>query len=456
MTKHTIKTRLLKLLPAAAILLATYLCPGWQDLPSEAVSAAGVLLSALWLWSSEALPMSASILLLIGVTMAEGLLKPIDALRSCDWKTALFVVASSGITAVMAGCTIPRRMTRWLLRLSQNRAGVFVLGFGLLVCVCSSVMSSLATCALFAGMADELLGNEKSSLRRCLMLVIPACAGIGGFMTPAGTPANLLVLSMLESSGSPIRFWQWCVIGIPLGLVTTVLFVISAVRVIRPDLRALHLDFPLPTRLQQRKDRLTLIMILLMLTGWIMTSWVHAITLWQVACIGVLLMLLPPIRILDLRRLWAHIHWDLVLTMGTVGLLMGAVTQSGLTAWLCQRMVAPLTSLSPTVMLVVVSVEVCCIRAFIPTTTGAVMLLAPLLLELAALTGQSAAVLLMILAYWTACALLLVYTEPIYLLTWQRKDYSALDLLRIGALPSLLMATLGAPLIRALTLLVGR
>lgn len=60
----------------------------------------------------------------------------------------------------------------------------------------------------------------------------------------------------------------------------------------------------------------------------------------------------------------------------------------------------------------------------------------------------------MLLAYWTACALLLVYTKPIYLLTWQHRDYSPLDLLRIGACPSLLMAILGTPLIRALTLLV--
>lgn len=454
MTKRTVKIRFFKLLPAAAILLLTHQCPGWQDLSSEAINAAGVLLSALWLWSSEVLPMSGSILLLICVTMGEGLLKPGDALRSFDWKTALFVVASSGITAIMAGCSIPRRMTRHLLRLSRNRAVFFILGFGLLVSVCSSVMSSLATCALFAGMVDELLGREKSPLRRCLMLVIPACAGIGGFMTPAGTPANLLVLSMLENSGSPIRFWQWCVVGIPLGLVTVLLFVISAVLVIRPDLSALRLDFPPPTKSQQRRDRLTLLMILLMLTGWILTSWIPTITLWQVACLGVLLMLLPPIRILNLRHLWEHIHWDLMLTMGSVGILMGAVTQSDLTAWLCQRMVAPLTSLSPMAMLLVVSVEVCCIRAFIPTTTGAVMLLAPLLLELAALTGQSASVLLMLLAYWTACALLLVYTEPIYLLTWQRRDYSPLDLLRIGVWPSLLMTILGTPLIRALTLLV--
>ena len=62
--------------------------------------------------------------------------------------------------------------------------------------------------------------------------------------------------------------------------------------------------------------------------------------------------------------------------------------------------------------------------------------------------------LLMLLAFWTASAMLVVYTEPIYLLTWERKDYSALDLLRTGALPSLLMAMPGSFLLQALTLAV--
>lgn len=400
--------------------------------------------------------MSVSIICIIGVVMAEGLLRPMDALMRFDWRTALFVIASSGITAAMAISTIPQRMTKWLLKLSRNRAGLFVLGFGLLVATCSSVMSSLATCALFAGMVDELLRAGKTSLRRCLMLVIPACAGIGGFMTPAGTPANLLVLSILKEQGITMRFWQWCVIGIPAGLLTALLFIGSAVLTLRPSLEELNLTAPPLTKQQRKKDRATIGIVLLILAGWMATSWIRGIELWHIACAGVLVMLLPPVGILDLGLLRKHIHWDLVITMGTVGIAMGAIANSGLTNWVCQHMVISLSSLQPEWMLIVVSIEICCIRALIPTTTGVVMLLGPLLIELAAATGQSLSVLLMVMSFWTACALLLVYTEPIYLLTWQRKDYSAADLLKIGAIPSLLMATLGCRFIQMLTILVQK
>lgn len=444
----------LKLIPAIAIIVASACCPGWKDLTGEAIGAAGVLAAALWLWSSEALPMSASIICIIVVVIAEGLLKPMDAVMCFDWKTALFVVASSGITAAMAISTIPQRMTKWLLKLSGDKAGTFVLGFGLLVAACSSVMSSLATCALFAGMVDELLGKKKNSLRRCLMLVIPACAGIGGFMTPAGTPANLLVLSMLKRQGIAMRFWQWCIIGIPAGLITALLFICSAVLVIRPSLEELNLTLPPLTKLQRKRDRAIIGIVLFILAGWMATSWIREIELWHVACAGVFVMLLPSIGILKFSLLKKYIHWDLVITMGTVGIAMGAIANSGLTGWVCQHMVASMTNLPPELMLIVVSMEICCIRAFIPTTTGVVMLLGPILIELATITGQSVSVLLMLMSFWTACALLLVYTEPIYLLTWQRKDYSAVDLLKIGAIPSLIMATLGCWVIQKLTMLI--
>lgn len=448
------KIRLLKIILAVVVIAASAYCPGWKNLSGETISAAGVLVAALWLWSSEALPMSVSIICIIGIAVAEGLLKPIDAVMNFDWRTALFVVASSGITAAMAISTIPQRMTKWLLRLSGDKAGIFVLGFGLLVAVCSSIMSSLATCALFAGMVDELLGKKKNSIRRCLMLVIPACAGIGGFMTPAGTPANLLVLAMLKEQGITMRFWQWCAIGIPTGLITTLLFICSAVLIIRPNLKDLNLTLPPLTKIQRKKDHATIGIVLFILIGWIATSWIREIELWHIACAGVFVMLVPPFGILNFSLLKKYIHWDLVITMGTVGIAMGAITNSGLTNWICQHMVASLSSLRPAFILMVVSMEICCIRAFIPTTTGVVMLLGPILIELAAVTGQSVPVLLMLMSFWTACALLLVYTEPIYLLTWQRKDYSALDLLKIGAVPSLIMATFGCRFIQELTALI--
>ena len=451
--------RFLKLLSAGLIVLASLL-PEMGGLTHPALRSAGLLLASLLLWITEAMPMSLSILLMTAVAMLLGLSSPADALARLDEGTALFVLASSGITAAIALSGIPRRITSWLLRFSANErdgsvhAGRFVMGLGLLVALCSSFMSSLATCALFAGLVNGMLGPKKTSLRRCMMLVIPACAGIGGFMTPAGTPANLLLLRLLEKTGTPVTFLQWSLIGIPAGLLTATLFTGSALLMLRPTAKELTGSVGNETGSSPRRDALTAGIILLILSGWITSGWLPWLKLWHVACAGVAVMLLPGVRLLTLNALKSHINWDLAVTMATVGALMGAVSDSGLMAWIAQQLITPLSALPGWLLLPGLSLTVCCIRAFIPTTTGAVTLLAPLLTGLATAAGLPAHVLLMLLAFWTASAMLVVYTEPIYLLTWERKDYSALDLLRTGALPSLLMAMPGSFLLQALTLAV--
>jgi sodium-dependent dicarboxylate transporter 2/3/5 len=299
-----------------------------------------------------------------------------------------------------------------------------------------------------------MLGKKKTLLRRCMMLVIPACAGIGGFMTPAGTPANLLLLRLLEETGTPVTFLQWSLIGVPVGLLTAFLFTGSALLILRPTVKELTGSVGNETGSSPRRDALTAGIILLILGGWIASGWLPWLKLWHVACAGAMVMLLPGVRLLTLHALKSRINWDLVVTMATVGALMGAVSDSGLMVWIAQRLITPLSALPGWLLLPAISLAVCCIRAFIPTTTGAVTLLAPLLTGLAAAAGLPAHVLLMLLAFWTASAMLMVYTEPIFLLTWERKDYSALDLLRTGALPSLLMSMPGSFLLQALTLAV--
>lgn len=455
--------RSLKLLCAGLLVLVSLLLPEMGGLTRAELRSAGLLLASLLLWITEAMPMSLSILLMTVAAMLLGLTTPADALARLDEGTALFVLASSGVTAAIALSGIPRRVTGWLLRISMNardgsvRAGRFVMGFGLLVALCSSIMSSLATCALFAGLVNGMLGKKKTLLRRCMMLVIPACAGIGGFMTPAGTPANLLLLRLLEETGTPVTFLQWSLIGVPVGLLTVSLFTGSALLMLRPaakELQALADGAKAEAAGSQRRDALTAGLILLILGGWIASAWVPWLKLWHVACAGVAVMLLPGVRLLTFRELKGRINWDLVITMATVGILMGAASDSGLMAWIAQRLITPLSALPGWLLLPGIALAVCCLRAFIPTTTGAVTLLAPLLTGLAAAAGTPAHVLLMLLAFWTASAMLVVYTEPIFLLTWSQRDYSALDLLRVGVLPSLLMALPGSFLLQALTLAV--
>ena len=452
MTRY--KRTLLKLLPVGLLILLFAFIPESDTLTRPMLTATGLLLGSLWLWLSEALPMSVSILLMIVIAILSRLLSISEAYWRLDIGTALFVLSSSAITAAIALSSIPQRVTRWILHLSHGRSNIFIIGFGLVVTLCSSIMSSLATCAMFAGLVNSMLGTRKSNLKRCLMIIIPACAGIGGFITPAGTPANLLLLSILESHHTPLTFAQWSMIGLPIGILTSLLFLCSILFWFRPSIDDLQQVIANRVPLSPQRDKLTFVVILFILTSWFISSWIPHLQLWHVSCVGMLLMLSPGIRLLKPHDLAQHINWDLVITMGTVGILMGAISDSGLTLKFSNLLLTPFSRLSTPFLLPCLSLFICFIRTLIPTTTGVVTLLAPILINFAAFTGQEISVLLMLLGFWTASAMLIVWTEPIYLLTWANRNYSAKDLFKAGIIPSILMSSLGVWLIRTLTIII--
>lgn len=259
-------------------------------------------------------------------------------------------------------------------------------------------------------------------------------------MTPAGTPANVLLLDILSKQGVDVSFLDWCKIGFPLGLLTVVLFSGILLFVFPPEALSTE-GMRIDTKEKwSTKDTKSSIVVILVILGWFLSSWIPSISITMVAILGITIMFLPGINLLNWETLSAGINWDLVLTMGTVSVLMTGLSQSGLTefisGWLNQRIVA----LPFFVMLILLSIVVCVLRTFIPTTTAVVALLAPMLIEVSGKTGYRIELLFMILAYWTASAMILVYTEPIYLITYSNKYYKATDLIKVGVLPSLIMA----------------
>ena len=97
-------------------------------------------------------------------------------------------------------------------------------------------------------------------------------------------------------------------------------------------------------------------------------------------------------------------------------------------------------ALPVTIMFIAIAVVICVMRAFIPTTTAVIALFVPLLQSIAGITGASLPALLFIPAFWGPAALLLCYTEPIYLITFGEKYYTEGNLLKAGWLPSLVLA----------------
>ncbi|MCX7895983.1 MAG: SLC13 family permease, partial [Thermoanaerobaculum sp.] len=78
---------------------------------------------------------------------------------------------------------------------------------------------ALAVAKCYASTAS----GKKGPYATFLLLTIAYAASIGGVATPVGTPPNLLAIGQLEKlTGVRITFFQWMVLGLPVGLLMLV------------------------------------------------------------------------------------------------------------------------------------------------------------------------------------------------------------------------------------------
>lgn len=441
----------------AVLLIAAAFILGETSLSSAApVRGALLLLAALVMWATEAIPMSITTMFMICLIATMNIMSFNEAIANIGVNTSLFIMASSGITIAIGQSGIPRVLTGFIVARTKGHARKMVIGIGFLVALCSAFMSSLATCALFGGILLSMLRENryqpgKSNLGKCFMIAVPACAGIGGFMSPAGTPANILLMDILRDNGVSVSFGQWCMAGFPVGLLATGIFLVSLVLMIPPEpFVAGGKEDGEPHGRLNRGDKTTIVIVSCIIVLWFLSTWVKTLNTTMIAVIGLFVMFLPGVRVMDWKRFSGGVNWDLVLTMGTVSVFMTGIAKTGLMSRISTAVLDQTGHFPVLIALIVISATICIIRSFVPTTTAVVALLAPMLTEISVSLGVPLVSLMFILAFWTASALLIVFTEPIYLITYGNRYYTGRDLLKAGAVPCLILAVITAAAIPAL------
>ena len=416
----------------------------------------GILVSSLILWSTEALPMAITTMLMICILAFANIMTFTESVENIGVNTSLFIMASSGITIAVGNSVIPQSLTRYIISRTSGNSRRFVMCIGFIISICSAFMSSLATCALFNSILLPMLNSNKykpgnSNLGKCIMIAIPACAGIGGFMSPAGTPANILLLDILANNNVNLSFTQWCSIGFPIGLLAVGIFLLSLIIVFPPEP---FVNFDQNNRdithTLNVNDKKTIVIVCSIIILWFVSGWVSSLNTTLIAVIGLAIMFVPGIDLLDWKKFSNGVNWDLVITMGTVSVLMTGIAKTGLMKIVSTAVISQISQLPMLLSLVILSLMICVIRSFVPTTTAVVALLAPMLIEASYGLNSNTLTLLLILAFWTASALLIVYTEPIFLITYGNHYYKGKDLFKAGFIPCIVLSFVTALAIPAI------
>ncbi|MDQ3610245.1 MAG: DASS family sodium-coupled anion symporter [Actinomycetota bacterium] len=244
------------------VFLVMYLLP--LPLQPNQQALVAVLSFAIVYWLSEAIPIPVTAVIALGLcvvlnvpdvgTNAED--APGDIVFGSFADPTIFLFIGAFILAqAMVTHGLDRRFAFRILALpgiSRSTYGV-IIAFGAISAVISAFISNTTTCAMLLpiglGMMGALGGlvSEQSDTSRdpgrlrfgtAMMLMISYGAGVGGLLTPIGTPPNLIGISFIEQETDvTIAFFSWVLMALPICLLMFAALCVILILLNRPEVR---------------------------------------------------------------------------------------------------------------------------------------------------------------------------------------------------------------------------
>ena len=446
------------LVAATALMLTVHLLPTPAPLERngelialtpDGKTCLAILLFAVTLWVSEAMPFAATSLLVLVLIPAFGI---------TDFATAVnagfgnpLIVFFIGVLFLSTGFTLSglgTRMVLHVLRLAGTRTDRVLLGFLVVGALLSMWITDMAVAAVLLPLGvgvlrDAQLKPLKSNFGRALMISCAYGPLIGGIGTPAGTAANLIALSYLEElAGLSISFGQWMVVGVPASLLMIPVGWWLLLRIFPPEIDVL--PFEIDAKLAALGpltpvERKTLAIFGLTITAWLITPWLADLTggrvdppVQAVALVGGLTLFLPTIRVMTWKEAQQNMDWGGVMLI-VAGLSLGLmVFDTGAARWLAQLLLGNITLIPVLLRPFVIVLAVSLLHLLFSSNTVTGALIMPILLALAIDLGLDAWTIAAPAAFTSSLAFILVTESPTNVLPYSAGYFSIRDMAKVG------------------------
>lgn len=197
-----------------------------------------VLILAVGLWISEAIPPFAVGLLVFGFltfSMTTYYYEVDPENVQAHYVEYVNSWSSSVIWLMLGGFFIAEamsktRLDRMVFYYSVSRFGkmpkYILLGLMLTTALFSMIMSNTATTAMMVASVLPFLNtlDEQSRLPKAILIGISGAASIGGMGTLIGSPPNAIAVEALNNYGIDVGFLEWMMVGFPLSIILVLIF----------------------------------------------------------------------------------------------------------------------------------------------------------------------------------------------------------------------------------------
>ncbi|MHC4948472.1 MAG: SLC13 family permease [Planctomycetota bacterium] len=402
-------------------------------MPEPARVSLAIMLLAAVLWISEAVPLfvTSLVILALSLTWLEGSMldsgmEVSGAVFTGAFFSDIILLFLGGFVLSLAlhKMQIDRTLAHWVIARTGGSGPRLLLGIVCITAFLSMWLSNTATAAMMLGLCLPILQAlpPEDRFRKALVLAIPFSANVGGIGTPIGTPPNAIAIQYLQEVGRAPSFAEWMGLAIPivvvmLGVTWGLLLVLF-----RGDGRRLTLPAAPPRPPLSPKLVTVVAVTLVTAAGWLTTT-IHGLSAGTVALLPVIVLFGARIlTVQDLRQL----PWDVLLLMGG-GLCLGkGIAVSGLAAWLIERV--PVAGLEFPVLVMLFAV-VACFMSSVMSNTATANLLMPII---AGMTAIAVSPLLVAVAVACSMAMALPVSTPPNALAFASGETAVKDMIRSG------------------------
>lgn len=441
----------LAMIAAVLATLLVLLLPTPAGLSAEGHQLMALFLGALILWTTEAIPISVTSLLVIAIQPLFGLIDLGGAMQNAMTPVFFFVLVMFLIALAFTKTGLAQRFALWML----SRAGtdsrraiyVFCIGSGLI----SMIVSDVPAAAIFLAIALsifaklDLTPERNSNFAKAVMLGIPIAALIGGVGTPAGSSINLLGLEIIvQQGGTDIAFIEWMAIGIPMVLVLVPLTAWVLVRIFPPEFEHIGAMADLQEERRQMgpvsRDEWKLISVVsIMFVLWVLTSWPSIYpaplaplsNIFLVSMLGGVAMFMPGINLIGWKEAQQSIGWDVLLLLFAVVSLGGLSSTTGLADWLVASSLGEVATWHVVLILLLISLFTVLIHLMLPINPVINVVMIPPIMALGSAAGFSPELFALPVIFTASCAFLLPL-DAVPLVTYGKGYYSMFDMLKPG------------------------
>ena len=433
---------------AIIVLAVTYLIPAPEGLTDEGKMMIGILLVGIILWTSEAIPLAVTGLLIIILQPILGVAEPMEVFSSFGNTAIFFLIGAFILAAGIEKYNIHKRIALHFLKKFENSPKQFTFGIMLCSALLSFIIPEHAVAALMMPivlsifLALNIIPRVSNFGKLCMLSVAYGCS-IGSLGTLIGGARNPVTLGFLqETQGINLTFVDWMKYSMPIVFISLPIVWIVLISMFPIEIKSL-------TKAKQLLDKevrelgdigsgegVTLAILIGTIFGWIFLSTLFPKN-WDLAIIAILgSIALFASGTIEWKDVEQRVPWGIIFLYGGAITLGVGLINTEAADWIADHLLG-FTNTNP-VLVIIVLIAFTVLLTQMMSNTAAVVVLLPIGVGLGAAADLSPLVTSLIIALSGGLAFVLIIATPGNAITYSAGYYSTRDLFKAGLISSVI------------------